>query len=122
MSDGKKIADLLRCAADHIDRVGFCQKDYFEGMGFDPWKDVPMSEIVRRGQSEFMDAPCCAYGALAVCAPDTEIITDAARAAMSVSTSHISRLNVWNDVPGRTKKDVVNLFRKAADSLESSDD
>ncbi|MFF5615427.1 hypothetical protein ACFY7B_21145 [Streptomyces albidoflavus] len=107
-SNATKVADLLERAADHIDRVGWAQGDWYEETpGLQP-----------------KDCPACADGALAVAAygrprgagahrtPDQVALYAAAMTALS---RHIGDgLIAWNDDEARTKEQVVGAMRSAA--------
>lgn len=113
-------AELLRCAADHLDRVGLYKRSYFkEAHG----EDIYMSNeaALLLGPRDYKDSPCCAYGALYVCATSVEAVETASREVAIFAETHRYRfdtLDGWNDEPRRRKSDVVKLFRKTAEDLE----
>ncbi|MEU5360223.1 hypothetical protein ACFY9R_29140 [Streptomyces albidoflavus] len=106
------VADVLDRAADHIDRVGWTQGDWY------------MATSEQRPE----DCSVCAMGAISLTltgnptppGPDEEIYGQMVDLSDLV-ISHIEVLGVdlpsWNDEPGRTKEHVLSAFRSTATAL-----
>jgi hypothetical protein len=97
-------ADLLS-AANHIEQYGWLRKEYGETRG-----------------------PCCILGAIAVastghCNPDDMVETGTSESrryyAALTAVGRTLGLNawVWNDKPYRTKAEVVDKLREAAEAV-----
>lgn len=104
---------LLECAADHLDRVGLHKGAYLAREAYVDYVTADAASL-----------PCCALGAIRVCAGlyttddaywDADRNRDAERAAFALSRflghQFIPR---WNDAPERTKEEVVAALRGAA--------
>lgn len=115
MKDNKATAELLRCAADHIEQVGLHKGNYFKGLPEVPESD---EDVLALAHGDFKNAPCCVFGALFVCADAVDEVSDAARRA-ELTIRHDYSLDEWNDLPSRRKGHVVRMFRRAADELDS---
>lgn len=106
---------LLLKAADLIKERGWHQRDFTT-------RDPVTQEYVKTG-------PLCIYGALNLTVSDTpnwaciggEIpapylkAVDLAHEVLATQLGHsIPCLDLWNDIPGRTKEEVLSLLRTAA--------
>lgn len=113
-------AELLRAAADRIDRFGLFQGEY--------WPITPGGISAGYIQGD----PCCALGALAVAAgyddalladaaldarPELVAATDALTAQLNLCAP-VAPVSVWNDHPGRTATEVTAALRAAAAALD----
>lgn len=117
----KATAELLRCAADHMERVGLTKGTYYKGLKFDPEEDIPSAEVLILGHADYKDSPCCAFGALFACADSVDSVDSAAWEVVNYGDDHgydIFSLHEWNDTNHRRKGDVVKLFRKTAQELD----
>lgn len=113
-------AELLRAAADRIERFGLFQGEY--------WPITPGG--ISAGY--IPGDPCCALGALAVAAGyDDPLLADAALdarpelvTATDALTAHlrlrarVAPVSVWNDHPARIATEVTAALRAAATSLD----
>lgn len=111
------VAEVLRAAADRIDRDGLHKGDHFPSIGWESWARTPA------------DGPCCVMGALgSVTGKDPygfRTTTTSSRAAGYLAlylqrTRRNQDLTVpgWNDAKGVRKSDVVKTLRKAADEWD----
>lgn len=111
----KSDSQILRDAADHIEKVGLNQNgQYFKGKG-----------------ENFLQSPCCAMGAVAVATgavPGQFYSTPAfSRVEIALGATLGGRLGVglpvdvasWNDLPETTQTDVTSLLRGVADELDA---
>jgi hypothetical protein len=97
------VKEALQRAADHIETVGWTQRQ-----AFDRSDDRPLDAC-----------PACALGALdlACFAPNyREGSLEAYREGVQLLRDATGAIAIpeWNDAPGRTKEEVVAAFRKAA--------
>lgn len=88
-------SEFLRKAADVLERDGWCQ-----GTHTDPYG--------RR----------CAFGALQVARAYSDIRDDGSLKVYRLLHERTGGVIDWNDAPGRTKQEVLALFRNTADELE----
>ncbi|MFH9813454.1 hypothetical protein ACH4NI_35480 [Streptomyces olivaceus] len=105
------IADVLDRAADHINRVGWIQDEWWEGTPPDLYPeavsvDADSALAVAAGAEPF--------------APDSGLTTEQAfvyHAAADALRRHVGcGLILWNDKPGRTQAEVTAVMRAAAAS------
>lgn len=105
------VRELLLCAADHIERVGL-YRGWFWPQGRQPVKD----------------RPCCALGALRVCAdpeamdgglPQSIMNSPVVMAAVEVLKAHlnIDSVSDWNDKRVADAAEVAAAMRAAADKV-----
>ncbi len=84
------VAQALLDAASLIEQRGWCQ-----------------------GTAE-RDGALCMLRAIGIAAPSVDILVAADKALVKLLNTRFGQ--VWNDVPGRTKEEVVAMLRRAADS------
>ncbi len=104
-----RVKALLTEAADRIEKYGLLKGDVFT------YYEEDNGEPVRN-----LSGPCCTLGALDQARLDLgttrAVLHDATIAIQEElpSSFHLS-IAVWNDMPERTKDEVVALLRKVAD-------
>jgi hypothetical protein len=103
-------AQVIRKAADHIEKVGLFKEYYFEDT--DNWQETP----------------CCTYGALRVANGTFYADALVELAAQQIIDTlglrvidGIAAIPAWNDHPDQTASGVVESLRKVADKLEARD-
>ena len=101
MSD--EVADLIDAAADKIEKDGFHQGAYFPGAWISKSRRVPAG------------VPVCILGAINAVGYSEPVLRRFAIATIGrlVPPSFYS-IPAWNDHPGRTQQEVLDLLRKAA--------
>lgn len=103
-------AQIIRDAADHIEKVGLHKGNFFKGEQIDP------------------TVPCCTLGALGIVtgALFSEESGVAERAIATVldlpyDDQHKRPVAYWNDRPSQRKGKLVASLRRVADKLEATD-
>ena len=103
----KTADEVLIDAAQHIASVGWVQGEYYADEN-----GKPVEAASRHKQSS-----CCLLGAIHVAAPDEYVYAEAVSA---VEAKLGEPLDDWNDTPGRSKDEVIDLLRWVA-GLDNDD-
>lgn len=96
--------DVLRQAADLIERTGWCQGVYARDA-----RGV-ITDFISDAAVEF-----CALGAIFHCEPEGYAADVSAPEQLLVNRIGTRTVGEWNDAPGRTKDEVIATLRKAAE-------
>lgn len=110
-----KTSDVLRGAADHIEKVGLHKGWYFKGD--DETHEYSLASTVLERKDEVADLPCCTMGGVYFAA---ETVTEASLAedALHRTLPNYESVPEWNDRPSQRKGKVVAKLRQVADELD----
>lgn len=93
-------ADVLDAAADYIERHGWLQGQSWLG----EWPNLA-----------YRSGPVCASGAIRVAVRPDGKWSNTAQSALQVLENYLDAYAAqWNDIPGRTRAEVVQALRDAA--------